>query len=118
MPAARLSSSSRLPRATSAPRAATFSAATSERASPTTSWPCSISRDASTPPMNPLAPVTNTRAIGSGGAARLDALVGRGGRARGLEEQAHALHRLGAVLPVARLQRRPDVHGDRRAPAA
>ena len=57
----RPSRSSRLPRWTWAPAAAIASAEASERASPTTSWPASMSSGTTAEPIQPLAPVTNTR---------------------------------------------------------
>ena len=44
-----------------APAAAIASAEASERASPTTSWPASMSSGTTAEPIQPLAPVTNTR---------------------------------------------------------
>src|SRR5579871_6059196 len=60
-PPRRLSRSSREPRCTSAPAAASDLAAASERASPSTSCPAPISSRTIAEPMNPVAPVTKTR---------------------------------------------------------
>ena len=57
----RLSRSSSVPRCTSAPAAVRASAEASERASPTASWPAPMSSETTAEPIQPDAPVTNTR---------------------------------------------------------
>src|SRR5215469_10819424 len=60
-PARRVSRSSRSPRSTSAPAAATAAADESDLASPTTLCPAPISSGTTAEPIQPDAPVTNTR---------------------------------------------------------
>src|SRR5579859_7449360 len=60
-PPCRLPGSSRLPRCTPAPAAVSAAAASSERARPVTSCPAPSSSATTADPMNPVAPVTNTR---------------------------------------------------------
>src|SRR4051794_33930418 len=79
------------------------------------SSPRLIRRSASAPPMNPLAPVTKTRATSARrGACELSRpLVRRGVRAGLLEEHADALHHLGATLAAVRADRRAEADLDR-----
>lgn len=60
-PSRRLSRSSRSPRWTRAPASPRALAPASERASPRTSWPASMSSLTTAEPTQPVAPVTNTR---------------------------------------------------------
>jgi hypothetical protein len=64
-PARRLARSSMEPWCTVAPAAATAAAADSDLARPVTWCPASMSSRTTADPMNPLAPVTNTRMIDS-----------------------------------------------------
>src|SRR4051794_15053159 len=78
------------------PRASSFAALASERASATSSSPRSCSRAASAPPMKPVAPVTKVRPTSGL-----------------LEVAAHPLHDLAAVLLVVGADRLADADLDR-----